>query len=85
MNTPAPALDAAATRSLEHELDVVRAAIELVASGSFPRVTCAGLHFARELAEESAAMALAAGVRVLPLPTIDESPSGVIVELAPHG
>ena len=28
---------------------------ELVASGSFPRVTCAGLHFARELAEESAA------------------------------
>jgi hypothetical protein len=80
MKTTFPALDAGGTATLDHELGVVKAAIDLVASGLYVRVTCAGLHFARQLVEEAAAAALLVGVSVTLLPTIDEETSGLLVE-----
>jgi hypothetical protein len=80
MKTTSPALDASGTTTLEHELGIVKAAIDLVASGLSVRVTCAGLHFARQLVEEAAAAALLEGVSVTQLATIDEETSGLLVE-----
>ena len=84
MKTPSPALDGGGTATLDHELGVVKAAIDLVASGLSVRVTCAGLHFARQLVEEAAAAALLMGVSVTPLATIDEDTSGLLVERIDH-
>jgi hypothetical protein len=80
MKTTSPALGVGGTATLDHELGVVKAAIDLVASGLSRRVTCAGLHFARQLVEEAAAAALLVGVSVTQLPTIDEETSGLLVE-----
>jgi hypothetical protein len=85
MRTTAQALDAGGFRTLDHELGVVRAAIDLVASGLSVRVTCAGMRFAPQLAVEAAAVALAAGVLVTPLPTTDEAPTALMVERVARG
>jgi hypothetical protein len=85
MKTTSPALDASGTATLDHELGVVKAAIDLVASGLSVRVTCAGMHFAPQLVEEAAAAALLAGVRVTQLATIDEETSGLLVERVARG
>ena len=85
MRTTAPALDGGGIRTLEHELGVVKAAIDLVASGLSVRVTCAGMRFAPQLIAEAAAAALLAGIRVTALPTTDEEPTGLTVERVAHG
>jgi hypothetical protein len=85
MRTTAQALDAGGIRTLDHELGVVWAAIDLVASGLSVRVTCAGMRFAPQLVAEAAAAALAAGISVTPLPTTDEAPTGLLVERVARG
>ena len=60
-------------RTIEHELDLVRGAVAMVASGGAPRVQLAGLRFADPLLAPARRMALQAGVRIVPLWNEDEA------------
>jgi len=84
MNTQTPALAAPASLLLEHELAMVRGAIELVASGVSNRVTCAGLRYASQMQAEAEAAARRAGVRLFPIWTLDEAATGLVIEQAAH-
>jgi hypothetical protein len=67
-------------RTLEYELDLIRGAIALVASGGAPRVRLASLAFGEQLLEAARLMATAAGVRVVPGWTSDEGGASLTVE-----
>ncbi len=69
-----------AVRALDREMELVRNAIELVASGGAPRVSIGGLSFGEELIEPARRMALEAGVRIVPLWTADDVGAGLAVE-----
>jgi hypothetical protein len=66
--------------TLDRELSMVRAAIELVASGGAPRVVLAGLHFAEPLLAASREAAERSRVRVVALWTAEERPADLAVE-----
>ena len=68
--------------SLEQELELVRDAISLVASGGAPRVTLGGLHFGEQLLEPARRMALGTGARIVPTFTADEGGVHLTVEHA---
>ncbi len=70
---------ASATLTLEFEQSIVHGAIELVAEGVSNRVVCAGLRFAGQLLEAARAEAGVAGVRITPLWSLDEAPTGLTV------
>lgn len=59
-------------QTLEHEFDLVRSAIALVASGGAATVSLGSLHFGEELIEAASRLALASRVRITPLWTADE-------------
>jgi hypothetical protein len=67
-------------RTLDYELDLIRGAIDLVASGGAPRVRLASLSFGEQLLEQAQRMATAAGVRVVPDWTSDEAGASLTVE-----
>jgi hypothetical protein len=69
-----------AVRALDREMELVRNAIDLVASGGAPRVTLGGLSFGEELIEPARRMALEAGVRIVPLWTADDVGAALAVE-----
>jgi arginase family enzyme len=64
--------DTRIARTLHVEADLVRGAIDLVASGGSDRVTVAGLRFGEELLERARRQARERGVRVVPSWSIDE-------------
>lgn len=66
------ALGGSGRRALDHELEIVRGAITLVASGTFRRVECGGLRFGAQLLEPCRAFGHDTGVRVTPIWGIDE-------------
>jgi hypothetical protein len=70
---------ASATVTLDFEQSIVHGAIELVAAGVSNRVVCAGLRFAGQLLESARSEAGPAGVRVMPLWSLDEEPTGLTV------
>lgn len=79
--TRGPGFDANLTSSiLEHEFNLVREAIDAVASGRFPSVTVAGLRFADELLPRARAIAAGRGLRVRPLFHADEHGADLVVE-----
>ncbi len=67
-------------RILERELGVVRTAIDMVASGAAPAVSVGNLHFGEQLIHPARRLALQAGVRVVPLWTLDESGADLRIE-----
>jgi len=69
---------------LERELQIVREAIAMVASGSAPRVTIAGLRFGEALIEPGRGWALEAGVRLTPLWRADEAGVDLAIEAGPR-
>jgi hypothetical protein len=71
-----------AYRTLDHELDIVRGAIEMVASGGAPRILISSLRFGEQLIEPARRMANGTGVRIVPLWTTDEGGAGIAVERA---
>ncbi len=73
---------ASATLTLEFEQSIVHGAIELVASGVSNRVVCAGLHFAGQLLDAARAEARLAGLRVTPIWSLDDMPSGLDISRA---
>lgn len=68
------------TRTLDQELDLVRDAIALVASGRSRRVVVASLRFGEQLIEPARRMASQAGVRIEPLWTADDAGADIAVE-----
>jgi hypothetical protein len=51
----------------ERELMLAREAIAMVASGASPRVVVAGIRFGATIIDDARRLALAAGVRVMPI------------------
>jgi hypothetical protein len=80
MDLPDDLPGAAVARTLEHELSLVRSAILMVSSGSAPRVSVISLRFAEQLLHQARRMALSAGVRIVPLWTLDDGLTGIAVE-----
>jgi hypothetical protein len=67
-------------RTLDQEFALVRDAIAMVASGASPRVTVASLRFGEQLLEAARHLAVASGVRIVPLWTADEAGADIVVE-----
>jgi hypothetical protein len=65
---------------LEREMQLVREAIEMVATGAAPRVTVAGIRFGDNILEPAREWAVAAGVRIAPLWRTDEQGVDIAVE-----
>jgi hypothetical protein len=72
--------DEALVRRIEGESRLLREAILMVAGGGAPRVVVAGLHLARAIVDDAERLAVAEGVRVVPLWTADEQQFDVRVE-----
>jgi hypothetical protein len=66
--------------TLEREMELVRSAITMVAAGRTRRITLAGVRFADELLEPARAIALRAGVRIVPIWTADDAGLDIAVE-----
>jgi hypothetical protein len=71
---------AAVQRQLDRELELIRDAITLVASGRAPRVTVAGLRLGDALLVPARQLARQAGVRIVPKWGADESGVDIAVE-----
>ncbi len=62
------------------ELTLAREAIALVASGAAPRVVVAGIRYGDIIIDAARRIALAAGVRVKPLPQSGNTGTDLVVE-----
>lgn len=65
--------------SFETELQLIREAIAMVATGKSPRVILAGIRHAASLLEPAQRLASDAGVVVAPLPRTDPSGTDLVV------
>jgi hypothetical protein len=70
-------------QTLEHEFDLVRSAIALVASGGAATVSLGSLRFGEELIGPASRIALASRVRITPLWSADEAGAGLSFERMP--
>jgi hypothetical protein len=77
-STREPAVDV--ERRIDGELRLVREAILMVASHGASRVVVAGLSMGAELLDPARRMALASGVRIVPLWAMDETHVDLRVE-----
>lgn len=59
---------------------LAREAIAMVASGAAPRVVVAGIRHGEQILDSARRLALAAGVRVRPLPQPGNAGSDLVVE-----
>lgn len=87
MNTHVDRTSGSVPEMLDRELNLIREAIAMVASGQSQRIVVASLHFGRELLEPARKIADGQGVRIVPLWTIDDDDSrtGLVVETAGNG
>jgi hypothetical protein len=67
-------------RTLDHEMDLVREAIAMVAGGGSPRVTVGGLRFGEALIAPARVLATNAGVRLIPLWMPDDAGADITIE-----
>ena len=67
-------------RTLEHEMNLVREAIAMVASGGSRRVVVGGLQFGEALLVPARGLAAEAGVRLVPLWMPDDAGADIAVE-----
>jgi hypothetical protein len=67
-------------RTLEHEMNLIREAIAMVASGASRRVVVGGLRFGETLMIPARGLAAEAGVRVVPLWMPDDTGADIAVE-----
>lgn len=75
----------AVAAGIERELELIRSAIEMVATGLAPRVQVAGLAFGEQLLRPARRMAMGRGVRIVPGWTADEAGASLAVEALDHG
>ena len=69
-----------AVKALAREVELVRNAVAMVATGGVPRVSLAGLRFGDQMLRVARQMAEAEGVRVRPLWTADEAGIDLCIE-----
>ena len=74
-----------AVRTLERELELVRSAVAMVASGASRRVVLGSLQFGEQLLAPAGQLAAAAGVRAVALWNADEAGAGIAIELSDTG
>ena len=67
-------------RTLEHEMNLIREAIDMVASGGAPRVVVGGLRFGEALLVPARGLATEAGVRLVPLWMPDDAGADIAIE-----
>jgi hypothetical protein len=67
-------------RTLEHEMNLVREAIAMVAGGASRRVVVGGLQFGEALLTTARGLAAEAGVRLVPLWMPDDAGADIAVE-----
>jgi hypothetical protein len=67
-------------RTLEHEMNLVREAIALVAGGGSRRVVVGGLRFGEALLVSARGLAGDAGVRLVPLWMPDDAGADIAIE-----
>jgi hypothetical protein len=67
-------------RTLEHEMNLLREAIAMVASGGSRRVVVGGLRFGEALLVPAQGLATEAGVRLVPLWMPDDAGADIAVE-----
>ena len=80
MESPVDGTGEPITNTLEHEFDLVRSAIALVASGGASTVSLGSLRFGEELIGPARRIASASRVRITPLWTADEGGAGLSFE-----
>ena len=80
MDEPVDESPAQVGRALEHELRLVREAIDLVAGGGSRRVVVGGLRFGQDLLVPARGLAATAGVRLVPLWMPDDAGADIAVE-----
>jgi hypothetical protein len=80
MDSSIDATDEPVAQTLEHEFDLVRTAIALVASGGATSVSLGSLHFGEQLIQAASRLAAASRVRLRPIWSVDESGAGLAVE-----
>lgn len=83
MDRSIDAADGQVANTLEHEFDLVRSAIALVASGGASSVSLGSLRFGEQLIEAASRLALASRVKITPLWSADESGAGLSFEKMP--
>ena len=83
MDRSIEATDEPIAQTLEHEFDLVRSAIALVASGGASSVSLGSLHFGEELIKAAGRLALASRVLIRPIWSADESGAGLAFEKMP--
>ncbi len=66
--------------TIDRELELIRTAIAMVASGGSPRVVVAGLRFGDQILPRAQAMAYLNGLQVTPQWTLDENQTSIAVE-----
>ena len=69
-------------RTIDHELDLIRGAISLVAGGTASRVVVASLHFGDEILPRAQALAGLRRLRAVPLWTLDDNHHSIAIEHA---
>jgi hypothetical protein len=67
-------------RTLDHEMDLVREAIAMVAGGGSRRVVVGGLRFGEALLVPAGALATEARVRLVPLWMPDDAGADIAIE-----
>lgn len=67
-------------RTLDHEMNLVREAIAMVASGTSRRVVVGGLRFGEALLVPAHGLAAEAGVRLVPLWMPDDAGADIAIE-----
>jgi len=67
-------------RTLEHEMNLVRNAVDMVASGRSRRVVVGGLQFGEALLVPARGLAAEAGVRLVPLWMPDDAGADIAIE-----
>jgi hypothetical protein len=72
-------------RTLELEMNLVRDAIAMVATGGAPRVVVGGLRFGEALLATARGLATEAGVRLVPLWMPDDAGADIAVERITDG
>lgn len=80
MKEVSQALGGSGRRALDHELEIVRGAITLVASGTVRRIECGGLRFGAQLVEPARLLGRQAAVRVTPIWGIDEDAVALAID-----
>lgn len=82
MENQKPVQSGAGDALIDQELTRLAAAIELVAAGSAPRVTLAGLRFGEALLPQAERLTRGRGVRVRPLWPMGDGPVDLVIEVA---